>query len=122
MKRKTIRKTITVTKNGFVRGQQQSSTIARHSLWAVAALGLLVLVTLVQFGDNGVFALIQLRGHEAELRHEVLELQQQRTELNERLAALTGDDQEVLEKLAREKYNMQRAGETVLVVIPRAKN
>ncbi len=106
-------------RDGFVRGNQQGNTLARRSLFIVLGLGLLALVTLVQFGDSGIFAFFRLQGREAELQQEVAELEEQNGNLDQQLQALANDP-DALEKLAREKHNMRRPEEEVLMVLPPA--
>ena len=105
-------------KDGFVRGnQQQGNALAQRSLFVLAGLGLLALVALVQFGENGIFAFFNLQGPEAELQHEVAQLEAGNQQMDHQLGALA-DDPEALEKLAREKHNMRRPEEEVLMVLP----
>ena len=105
-------------KDGFVRGnQQQGNALARRSLIVVAGLGLMALVALVQVGENGIFAFFNLHGREAELRQEVVQLEADNQQMDRQLGALA-HDLEALEKLAREKHNMRRPEEEVLMVLP----
>ncbi len=107
-------------RDGFVRGnQKQGNALAQRSLVALLGLGLVGLVVLVQFGDNGILAFFNLRGHEAELRQEVAQLEADNQQMDGQLEALA-DDPEALEKLAREKHNMRRPEEEVLMVLPKA--
>ncbi|MDX2474330.1 MAG: septum formation initiator family protein [Candidatus Krumholzibacteria bacterium] len=105
-------------KDGFVRGnQQQANALARRSLFVVLGLGLVALVALVQFGENGIFAFFNLRGHEGQLQREVVQLETDNQQMDRQLEALTTDP-EALEKLARERHNMRREDEEVLLVLP----
>jgi cell division protein FtsB len=105
-------------KDGFVRGnQQQGNALARRSLFVVLGLGLVALVALVQFGENGIFAFFNLQGREARLQQEVVQLETQNQQMDQQLEALA-TDREALEKLARERHNMRREDEEVLLVLP----
>ena len=77
----------------------------------------MVLVALVQFGENGIFAFFKLQAREAELQEEVTELESRSVDLQLQLEALA-EDPEALEKLARENHNMRRSDEEVLLVLP----
>ena len=105
--------------DGFVRGNPQGNSLARHSLFFLVGLGLVIVTALVQFGENGIFAFFDLQGREAELRQEVAELESQTQDLDLQPQALA-EDPEALEKLAREKHNMRRPEEEVLMVLPPA--
>ncbi len=48
-------------RDGFVRGNPQGNTLARRSLIVFIGLGLVVLVSLVQLGENGIFAFAHLK-------------------------------------------------------------
>ena len=104
-------------RDGFVRGNPQGNSLARHSLLFVVGLILVIVTALVQFGENGIFAFFDLQGREADLRHEVADLEAQNERLDQQLEALA-QDPEALEKLAREKHNMRLADEEVLMVLP----
>jgi cell division protein FtsB len=104
-------------KDGFIRGQQAGSVLARHSLAILVGGGLLLMLILSQLGENGVVSWFHLVGREKQLRAEVAALEQENRELAERLGALQNDPA-ALEKLAREQLNMRRPGEEVLMVLP----
>jgi len=106
-------------RDGFVRGTPQGNSLARHSLLFIVGLGLVIVTALVQFGENGIFAFFDLQGRETALRQEVAELEKQTQDLDLQLQALA-EDPEALEKLAREKHNMRRPEEEVLMVLPPA--
>ena len=106
-------------RDGFVRGNQPGNTLARRSLFAVLSLGLIILVALVQVGENGVFSFFHLQEREDQLQQEVVDLEVQNLEMAQQLEALA-EDPEALEKLAREKQNMRRPDEEVLMVLPPA--
>ena len=102
----------------FVRGRPSVGVLNRHYLSWVIGAGLLVLLVLSQLGENGIVSWFNLRARHAQLEEDVERLEQENEELRARLDALATNP-EALEKIAREKYNMRREGEEVLVVIPR---
>lgn len=104
----------------FVRGRPSVGVLNRHSLSLVIGAGLLVLLVLSQLGENGIVSWFGLRARHAQLEQDVARLEEENAALRARLDALATDP-EALEKIAREKYNMRREGEEVLVVIPREK-
>ncbi len=103
-------------RDGFVRGKQPGNALARRSLFFVFGLGLAALVTLVQFGENGIFAFFNLQAREVELSQEVTELEVGNQELDRQITALA-EDPEALEKLVRENHDMRGPEEEVLRVL-----
>ncbi len=103
-------------RDGFVRGSQQGNNLARRSLIIFIGISLVALVTLVQLGENGIFAYSHLRARATGLRQKVAELEVQNLQMDQQLESLA-EDPEALEALAREKYNMRRADEEVLTVV-----
>jgi cell division protein FtsB len=104
----------------FVRGRPSVGVLNRHSLSLVVGAGLLVLLVLSQLGENGIVSWFNLRARHTQLQEDVARLEEENEALRARLDALATDP-EALEKIAREKYNMRREGEEVLIVIPREK-
>jgi cell division protein FtsB len=104
-------------KDGFIRGQQAGSVLARHSLTILVGGGLLLMLTLSQLGENGIVSWFHLVSREKQLQEEVAALEQENRELTERLEALKNDPA-ALEKFAREELNMRRPDEEVLMVLP----
>jgi cell division protein FtsB len=104
----------------FVRGRPTVGVLNRHSVSLLVGAGLLVLLVLSQFGENGIVSWFGVRARHRQLQEDVVRLEDENTRLRARLDALANDP-EALEKLAREKYNMQRADEEVLLVLPRDK-
>ncbi len=103
--------------DGFVRGNPPGADLARRSLLVAAAGTVAAFALLAQLGDNGIVAWWRLRGHEAELQHDVTEITAANAELDRRLEDLATDP-EALERLAREEYGMRAADEEVLTVVP----
>ena len=104
-------------RDGYVRGHRPRASRARRSLGILLGLGLLAVVGVVQFGDNGIVAFADLRNRERELRSEVADLEARNQALAEQIEAVATDP-ETLERIAREKHNMRRPDEEVLVVLP----
>ena len=80
----------------------------------IAAAGL-VLLLMAQLGEDGLATFLQLRNQEADLATDVQRLEGANAGLEEKLHGLATDPT-VLEKLAREKHNMQKPEEEVLTV------
>jgi cell division protein FtsB len=110
----TIRST---ARDGFVRGGQPGNLAAQRWVFLLAAIGLAVLALIVQFGENGIFALRDLERRAERLRAEVAALEAEATRLGGQLEALDRDS-ELLERIAREQHNMRRPDEEVLTVLP----
>ena len=104
----------------FVRGRPAVGVLNRHSLSLQVGVGLLVLLILSPLGENGIVAWSHLRQRHATLEADVARLERENRLLESRLEALENDP-EALEKIAREKYNMRRDDEEVLMVLPRDK-
>jgi len=104
-------------KDGFIRGNQAGSALARNSLAILVGTGILMMLVLSQLGENGIISWFHLVGREKHLREEVADLEQQNLELTGSLEALENDPR-ALEKIAREEHNMKRSEEEVLMVLP----
>ena len=82
--------------------------------WPFYLLGLLILllalVTVV--GERGALHLWRLRGEKNQLDEQNYRLQRANEELRQRIARIRNDD-DYLEKLAREELNLVRPGEVV---------
>ena len=104
-------------RDGYVRGNPQGNALARRSILVVMGLGLMALVALVQFGENGIFAFFNLRSQEAELRLAVTELKAENNNLDQQIKDLA-ENREALEKRAREQHNMRLPEEEVLMIAP----
>lgn len=103
--------------DGFVRGTPKRKTnLARRSISLLGIAALLVMICVPLFGSNGVAEWFRLRRTEKALQQEVQRLEADNAVLDQQLEALSSDD-EVLEKLAREKYNMRRPDEKVVLIL-----
>jgi cell division protein FtsB len=82
--------------------------------WPVYLIGALIillsLVTLV--GERGALHLWRLRGEKVRLDEQNYRLQKENESLRQRVQSIRNDD-DYLEKLAREELNMTRSGEIV---------
>ena len=104
----------------FVRGRPSVGVLNRHSLSLLIGAGLVVLLVLSQLGENGIVSWFNLRARHARLEEDVARLEEENRALKARLDALENDPF-ALEKLAREKFNMRREDEEVLMVLPKEK-
>ena len=102
----------------FVRGRPSVGVLNRHSVSLLVGVGLLILLVLSQFGENGIVSWFGVRARHRQLQEDVVRLEEENRLLRARLDALARDP-EALERIAREKYNMQREDEEVLMVLPR---
>lgn len=79
-------------------------------------IGVLSLAVLSLFGDNGLGERLRLSHHRDDLTAERDHLRAEAATLADHLEALHSDP-EALESLARERYNMRREGEQVILLI-----
>jgi len=82
--------------------------------WPIYLLGvLMVLISLVTIiGERGALHLWRLRGEKSRLDEQNYRLQKENESLRQRIHRIRNDD-DYLEKLAREELNMVRPGEVV---------
>jgi len=80
-------------------------------------LGVFTLALLTLVGENGIGEFLRLRQGRDGLRQDEAELLQDNEILEARLKALQTEPL-ALEKLARERYNMRREGEEVILLVP----
>jgi cell division protein FtsB len=101
----------------FLRPRPPSSRLARGSLaWLIGlALGLLGLLLLT--GENGLLHTLHLMRQRDALIQQRDALEARNAALEQRLQDLQADPF-ALETLARERYNMRREGEDVILVLP----
>jgi cell division protein FtsB len=101
----------------FLRPTPPAARLARGSLpWLLAVLVLLLALGLLG-GEHGLLQYLQLAGQRDALAAEQARLEERTAALEARLEALRTDPF-ALEKLARERYNLRRPGEEVIVVVP----
>ena len=105
-------------KRAFTGRKQQTGILDHRLLLAGGILALVAFLLLGQFGESGVAAWWKLRTEQTRLRQEVAELEASNQLLKTRLESLT-EGHQALEKIAREKYDMRRPDEEVLLVIDR---
>ena len=79
--------------------------------WAILA-AFIVLAAVFLAGDRSVVDLIQLHGQKAELKKQEQKLIEEKEALKEEIGKLNSDEK-YIEKVAREKFNMQKKNETV---------
>ncbi len=91
--------------------------LAQRSFALIVLAVVVVLLALSQFGEDGLATYLKLRSHENELVNDVKFIEEQNEELRQKLVGLATEPA-VLETLAREKHNMQKPQEEVLMVLP----
>jgi cell division protein FtsB len=100
----------------FLRGRPSPPRWHRHRLALIAGAVLLLLLVTQLLGENGLPVYLALRGEAGRLQSRVDQRRAQDAELRAWIAAVQ-TDRDVLERLARERYNMQRPGEMVYEVV-----
>ena len=93
-----------------------SAFFGKTCSWLLAA-ALIALVLFWVMSENGLGEYLRLRGQRETLQQELQTIQTQTDQLEARLEALRTKPF-ALEKLARERYNMRREGEEVLLLVP----
>lgn len=78
---------------------------------ALLLLAFVLFVYLV-FDNKGVIARVRLESQKNELQQKIVQAEAETKNLQTQIKALEGDKR-TIEKIAREKYGMARAGETV---------
>ncbi len=101
----------------YLRGQPQPAPVAHRLLpWLGLLLALAVLLVPL-LGENGLVVLLRLRSQRDDLQRDVRALSADADTLQVRIDALA-QDPSALEKLARERYNLRKPGEDVLLIVP----
>lgn len=80
----------------------------------VAVLGSLYAL----FGNSGLMAVMRMRARATQLQYEIAEQERANRELMETIKPLREGASEAIEKLAREKLQMARPGDTVYLLPP----
>jgi cell division protein FtsB len=97
------------------RGKRSAQTALIIAL--VAASGSLYAL----FGDNGLMAVLRMRARATQLQYDIAEQERVNHELVETIRPLREGDPEAIEKLAREKLQMARPGDTVYLLPPESR-
>ena len=105
------------SRSPFLRPDPPAARLARGSLPWLLAVGVLLLGLALLTGEHGLLAYLQLSGERDELAAEGARLEREAAALEARLEALRTDPF-ALEELARERYNMRRPEEDVILVVP----
>lgn len=84
----------------------------RRLLFAV--IGILIL-SFVLFSDTGVINRFALEQEKKDLKHKIKESRKETDSLNKRMKMLQNDDEEI-ERVAREKYGMKKKGEEIFLI------
>ena len=113
----TIQSDKDVAGGRYLRGRPAAMDVARR--WVLIGLGIAGLLFLLYpiVGENGLATYLRLRSEREQLRLEVEDLKLRQAELQLRIDALQEDPAE-LERMARERFNMRREDEKVIVVRP----
>ena len=93
-----------------------SALFGKTCSWLLG-LAVLALVLFWVLSENGLGEYLRLRGQREDLQGDLEALRLETDRLEARLEALRRDPF-ALEKLARERYNMRREGEEVLLLVP----
>ncbi len=101
----------------FLRPAPPAVRLARSTLSWLLGAGIAVLALLLVFGTNGLSEYMQLRRQRESLLQEQAALESQAADLEGQLEALRAVPF-ALEKLARERYNMRRPGEEIILLVP----
>jgi cell division protein DivIC len=104
-------------KSPYLRPARPAPNVAGRATLVVLGLGLVTVLVLSALGDNGLGEYLRLKAERDQLRAELEELQAETATLEARTDALQTDPM-ALERLARERYNMRRPGEEVILVRP----
>jgi cell division protein FtsB len=101
----------------FLRGRPGGGRIARRTVLLTLGGALLLLLLYPVVGANGLSAFLRLRGDRSRMQTEVDRLEAEQARLTEEIAAMQRDPN-TLERIARERYNLQRTDEQVLRLVP----
>ncbi len=99
----------------YLRMKPSASWLSRRSVFLVGAVLALLFLFFPLLGENGLPTYLRLRKERNDLQQEIEDLRTTRRVLEARIEALENDP-DALEKLARERFNMHRPGEEVLVI------
>lgn len=89
--------------------------LAKNKRFLVRFIAAAIVATVVLFGDHGIVQRLRLSYQKSELEAKIIAAEQESKRLQAESRALDGD-RRAIEKVAREKHNMIREGETVYKV------
>ena len=101
--------------NAFLRTRPGGGRLSRPA-WLIGAAVAVVALGGTLFGENGLPSYLKLRAERQRLERQVEDLRSRESVLAGDLEALESDE-EILERVARERYRMHRPGETVIELI-----
>jgi cell division protein FtsB len=101
----------------YLRLLPPAAHLARSTATLVLAVAAVLLLLVTLFGSNGLGEYYKLRTQHDQMAAERERLQSETEQLKEKLAALRSEPF-ALEKLARERYNMRRQEEHVILLRP----
>ena len=101
----------------YWRPNPPSANLARRTCGWLLGLGVFALVLFSVLGENGLGEYLRLRGQRDGLERDLDQLAAETAQLEDRIKALRTEPL-ALEKLARERYNMRREEEQVILLVP----
>jgi cell division protein FtsB len=73
-------------------------------------------------GDSGLMAVMRMRARAQQLQYEILAEERANHELRETITPLREGDPEAIERLARERLQMARPGDTIYILPPETRS
>jgi len=101
----------------YWRPNPPAATLAHRTCSWLLGLGVFALILFSVLGGNGLGEYLRLRSQRDGLQRDLDELATETAQLEDRIEALRAEPL-ALEKLARERYNMRRDGEQVILLVP----
>ena len=117
MSDKDIRSQVQPTGTSYWRPNPPSATLARRTCGWLLGLGVLAMILFSVVSDNGLGEYLRLRSQRDGLKRDLDQLATETAQLEDRIEALRAEPL-ALEKLARERYNMRREAEQVILLVP----
>jgi cell division protein FtsB len=101
----------------YLRPVPPAAHLARSTVSLLIVAGIVLLILSTTLGPNGLVEYMRLRQERDQLLRDQAALRVEVVDLEARLQALRSDPF-ALEKLARERYNMRRPDEQVILLVP----
>jgi cell division protein FtsB len=108
----------------LIRRRKPRKLVARQRSKRSAQMALIIALTAVfgslyaLLGDSGLMAVMRMRGRAAQLRYEIAAKERANHELREIIQPLRDGDPAAIERLARERLQMARPGDTIYLLPP----
>ncbi len=93
--------------------KKRAKRILRSPRYLLITGILFVLTTTLLFANKGLWRHITLRHEVADRREQLAKLESDEASVDRRVALLRIEDASTIERIARERYNMKRPGETI---------